>query len=260
PEDIAASGSIPAPAVVPVESVTPVELPDVPEPHYPDELIEAELLAIADDDVPVRPAAPTASRPPVYQPPPPVAQQTVQAPRAVSPPPPPYQPPLRGALAPAAVPSIYEPEEARTLGRGLIVLAGMTIAVIVLIVFVVVGAGLLNSENDGGPTPTLPPPPTATATPEFRPSILIQAPANNTAIDLGDSVTIQFLATDRTGLTRVELLRFGRVLDSVSVGNLTSFQGSFAYTPDSTGTHTLEVVAYQGDVRGDPASVTLTVR
>jgi hypothetical protein len=89
---------------------------------------------------------------------------------------------------------------------------------------------------------------------------VIQSPANNVAVSLGDTVTIQFTASSTQGITRVELRRFNQVLNFIAVGNLTIYQGTFLYQPDSTGVHIVEVVPWSGTIQGDPASVAIIVR
>jgi hypothetical protein len=104
-----------------------------------------------------------------------------------------------------------------------------------------------------------PPGPDAAVTPtsEFRPSASIQSPAEGTTVNLGETITIEFLVTDQVGVTRVDLRRFNIILDSVEVDNQLAFQGSFTYRVDSTGAHQLQIVPWRGDVQGNPAAVTL---
>jgi hypothetical protein len=89
---------------------------------------------------------------------------------------------------------------------------------------------------------------------------VIQSPANNVVVSLGDTVTIQFTASSTQGITRVDLRRFNQVLNFIAVDNLTVYQGTFLYQPDSTGVHIVEVVPWSGTIPGDPASVAIIVQ
>jgi serine/threonine-protein kinase len=232
-----------------------------------DAIIEDELLAQApiEENPDLQPTVPppTAPHPPRYAPPP--AGPTFQAPPVYSPPPA-YPPPVQQAPLyapqPDHVPTPY-PYEApgAALNRWLWVLGVGIAGIVVLVVAVVLVIGVLSSGGDNNTSgPTLPPPPAASATPAVRPTVAVTAPANGTQIDLGDAVTIQFTASDARGVTRVELRRFDVVLTAISGNNQATFQGSFDYTPDSTGAHTLEVVPWSGDIRGDPAAITIYAR
>ncbi len=196
------------------------------------------------------PAPPTIAPPPRYVPPPPA--QPVQPPPTYQPPvqPPVYTPPYAGYE--------YEPEpEGMRLGRWLWGIAIAAAVIVALGVIVVVATGLLGGGDETPPaTPTVP---AASPTPLYRPSAAIQSPPNNTQVSLGDTVEIQYTVRDTQGLTRVELRRLNRVIMSTPIGGQQLYQGYFTYEPDSTGTHTLEVVPWRDDVRGDPASVTLQI-
>ncbi|HML24035.1 MAG TPA: protein kinase [Aggregatilinea sp.] len=188
---------------------------------------------------------------------------TIQSAPAYTPPPP-YQPPLHqpgsSGYTPAPSDTYEEPQPA--INRSLL-LGGIAVVGIIGIVILVLVVSLL-SGGDGdnrGAGPTSPPEPTITPTAEFRPSASIQSPTSAPAVALGDSVTIQFTVQDsRNPITRVELRRFNRVLDSVDVSNQSTYSGSFTYTPDSTGRHTVEVVPWSNGIRGDTASLTITAQ
>ena len=101
--------------------------------------------------------------------------------------------------------------------------------------------------------------PAASPTPFDRPSAAVQSPANNAQVRLGETIEVQYSVRDNQGLTRVELRRLNRVIMSTPIGGQQMYQGYFTYEPDSTGTHTLEIVPWRDDVRGDPASITLYI-
>lgn len=196
------------------------------------------------------PAPPTIAPPPRYVPPPPA--RPVQPPSTYQPPmqPPAYTPPYAGYD--------YEPKpEGMRIGRWLWGIAIAAAAIIAVGVIVVLATGLLRDTDKTPPaTPTVP---ATSPTPLYRPSAAIQTPANNTQISLGDTVEIQYTVRDTQGLTRVELRRLNRVIMSTPIGGQQLYQGYFTYEPDSTGVHTLEVVPWRDDVRGDPASVTIRI-
>ncbi|WP_119068625.1 serine/threonine-protein kinase [Aggregatilinea lenta] len=224
-----------------------------------DQEVEDELMAGATtgEALDLQPTIPPTGAMPLSD-----SAATVQSPPAYTPPPP-YQPPLYREDAPAyqppAEPYVEAPQPA--INRGLL-LGGLAAAGVVVIVILVVLVSLLGGGDDGqGAGPTSPPEPTITPTAEFRPAASIQSPTSGPTITLGDSVTIEFTAQDsRNPITRVELRRFDRVLDSVDVSNQSSYTGSFTYTPDSTGRHTVAVVPWSNGIMGDSASLTITVQ
>ncbi|MCC6798642.1 MAG: hypothetical protein IT325_00880, partial [Anaerolineae bacterium] len=228
-----------------------------------DRRVEEEMLrhgAGAPDEAPTMPAdqaapaPPTIAPPPRYIPPPPA--QPVQPPPAYQPPvQPPVQPP---AYTPPYAGYDYEPEPERMrLGRWLWGIAIAAAVIVALGVIVVLATGLLGGGDKTQPaTPTVP---AASPTPLYRPSAAIQSPPNNIQVRLGNTIEIQYTVRDTQGLTRVELRRLNRVILSTPIGGQQLYQGYFTYEPDSTGIHTLEVVPWRDDVRGDPASVTIQI-
>jgi len=206
-----------------------------------------------------------------YTPPPPSRHSTPPpAFQSSVPPPPAPSTPSVVAYAPPYQPPVEEPlpaHEYRGYGIGIgrflwimviVIVAIAALAGVVLVIELLASAG-------GGQRETVPTPPVSTLAPTsvpagLRPRIVIQAPANNVTVSLGDTVTIQFTASSAQGITRVELRRFNQVLNFVAVGNLTTYQGTFLYQPDSTGVHIVEVVPWSSTIQGDPASVAILVR
>ena len=227
-----------------------------------DRLAEEEMVrhgagTDAPDEAPTMPAdqapaPPTLAPPPRYVPPPP--PQPVQPPAS-------YQPPAQQqppAYTPPYAEYDYEPEPERmALGRWL---WGIAIAAAVIVaagVIIVLATGLLDGNGEeNAATPTVP---AASPTPFDRPSAAVQSPANNAQVRLGETIEVQYSVRDNQGLTRVELRRLNRVIMSTPIGGQQMYQGYFTYEPDSTGTHTLEIVPWRDDVRGDPASITLYI-
>jgi serine/threonine protein kinase len=118
------------------------------------------------------------------------------------------------------------------------------------------------------PTPTVPtstPAPSLTPTfdPRYKPAVRIDNPADGAVYNLGETVLIDFTATVQLGgVERVELRRFDQVVDLLPGGNQPVFQNVFVYQPDTTGTYTLDVIAYARDAQGDlvaSAPVTITI-
>jgi hypothetical protein len=196
----------------------------------------------------------------------------VPVPRTVSPPlsyqpdadeiPPlaPYQPPIRRA---SAYPSQEEYSEGGHIMRFVwtVVAVGVGVGVLFGVALLI---ALLFSSDSGSENgePTLP---FGTTQPtdvpaELLPGVTITSPGPNTSVQLGALVTINFTAQGRQGITRVELRRFNQVIEVVGAGSQASFSGSFTYPANSTGTHTLEVVPWSGEIRGNSASVTIFVQ
>lgn len=225
-----------------------------------DQVYEDEMLAQANEHKapPVDASAPTVpptAAQPLYTAP----GQTAPAPQQEYVPPPPYQVPLYSEqpLAPYE-PRVYaEPDQQRGLWMALIALGGLAALVVIIVAAVLLLSGGDDNDRDASPTP---PPATQTLPASQRPRVTVNMGTGTALVNLGDTVIIPFSASDSEGITRVELQRFGRVLDSVSVDNATSYQGQFSYQPDSTGSHTLEIVAFRGEIAGEPASVTVTVQ
>ena len=96
------------------------------------------------------------------------------------------------------------------------------------------------------------------------PSVIIQAPNDGAQVLVNSDVLIYAVATDAQGVTRIELVENGFVLASQASPDLesgeTEFQVLLRWQPNTVGEHTLEVIPWRGDVRGEPASVRLIVR
>ena len=102
--------------------------------------------------------------------------------------------------------------------------------------------------------------PGAPAAPVARPLLTITAPADGATLQLGSLVSVQFTASAEGGITRIELRRFGQVLNTIEGSGEKTFQGWFTYSANSTGTHELTLIAYSGTRASEPAHVTLFVQ
>lgn len=249
-------------------------------PSADEQAIEDELMGMPPVTSPTLPppSAPATLRS-IPQPPP--ASGEAQAPvRVLTPPRRPtpsydYEPPLQPGqqgytppyqAPPPEPPRAYAVREGGGAGRFLGILAAIIAAMAVFGLIVLVVALIANPGGDNGdePEPTSgpvqptrdqnnPPPPGA-------PVAVITAPPGSSTYVLGDTVSIQFNVTGGMAITRVELTRFGQVLQSVDAGGQSSFGGTFLYQPDSTGAHVIEIVPWSGSVRGTAAAVTVLVQ
>lgn len=176
----------------------------------------------------------------------PPAPQVVAPSRMATPelPPRPSTPIVTG-YAPPYRPPVERPHPPASAGRMLLVAAIVVGVLIVLAGVVVISALLLNTgDQDTGP----------------RPTVTITAPADGAVVQLGMLVAVQFTATSEQGISRIELQRFGQVLNTIEGSGEKTFQGWFTYAANNTGTHELSVIAYSGARASQPATVTLIVQ
>jgi len=94
-----------------------------------------------------------------------------------------------------------------------------------------------------------------------KPTVVIASPADGTQTPLNQTLTIQAVAADAKGVSRVSLTVDGALMDTVvSDDSATSFSASLEWTPNTAGVHALVVEAYNtGDVVSDPALIKITV-
>lgn len=95
------------------------------------------------------------------------------------------------------------------------------------------------------------------------PSVSIISPPDRSEVVRGQEVLVQSTAIDSIGVTRVELRVNGYIVNTVTsetaAGNR-QFSVIQSWTPTTTGTALLEVVAYRGSIASPPAQITLLVR
>lgn len=154
----------------------------------------------------------------------------------------------------------YDYQENAGIGRFFWIIGIVSVVVVALFVVLLL-FGLLFSTNDGSTNnnggndaPVTTPIPDAA-----RPTIMIRAPADQTRVSLGSTVTVEFIATGIDGITEVQLQRFNDVKARVDVGGATTYQGFLTYTPDATGRHDIEIIAWNGRIAGQPAYLTIFV-
>ena len=93
-----------------------------------------------------------------------------------------------------------------------------------------------------------------------RPIITINFPSNGTRFIVDSAVPISLTATDAARVTKVELRRFGYVLEAKSNPTISgTFDTDFAYFPRQSGRHILEFIAYNGTIQGDSTILELIV-
>ncbi|MCY3718247.1 MAG: SH3 domain-containing protein [Anaerolineaceae bacterium] len=130
---------------------------------------------------------------------------------------------------------------------------------VLLLVALLSGACNLTTER---PQPTSLPPAVATAS-ASKPEVSISAPLDGAEVVVGTDILIRGQASDAQGVTRVQLVANDRIVRTVSsespAGNR-SMPITLDYRPVVTGRLELEVVAWRGNVAGDPTGVTLEVR
>jgi len=242
----------------------PGRLPEQTQFEVPAAPVRTEPAPAAVPQRPVQTPPPIQSAPPLYHMPP--------APNNYAPPPQPlyHAEPRPYTPSPGAV--RYELDYGRgrsTLSRWLLFGAAGVVVLIILGAVGLLALDLLSSDdNEAGATPTeeagpvdVPTsPPTPTVDPSLQPSVVVQSPADNTAVELGDEVTISFAAHGALGVTRVELRRLDFTLSSLTFSGQVDVQGTFTYTPDTSGAHVLQLVAWSNDIRGPTATITINAQ
>ncbi len=121
------------------------------------------------------------------------------------------------------------------------------------------GACNLTTER---PQATPLPPAVATAS-ASKPEVKISTPVDGAEVVVGTDILIRGQASDVQGVTRVQLVandRIVRTVSSESPSGNRSMPVTLDYRPVVTGKLELEVVAWRGNVAGEPTSVTLEVR
>ncbi len=121
------------------------------------------------------------------------------------------------------------------------------------------GACNLTSER---PQATPLPPAVATAS-ASKPEVKISAPVDGAEVVVGTDILIRGQASDAQGVTRVQLVANDRIVRTVSSESPSGNRNmpiTLDYRPVVTGKLELEVVAWRGNVAGEPTSVTLEVR
>lgn len=98
-----------------------------------------------------------------------------------------------------------------------------------------------------------------TPRPPKKPKVAINSPPSGTRVDIGEELEVQSTATDEKGVNRVELWVDGALVRSdtpPSSEGQRSFSVVQRWTPDTPGSHILEVKAYDvDDLASEPAAI-----
>ncbi|CAG1770216.1 hypothetical protein BAC2_00894 [uncultured bacterium] len=130
----------------------------------------------------------------------------------------------------------------------------------ILCVFVALALCACNLSSSGDREENIATPTTITS---GRPVVQILSPQNGAEVVVDDDVLVSANATDAAGVTRVQLLANGQVVKTVSSESPSGdqvFNALLDYTPTSTGTVRLQVIAYRAAIASEPATVEITVR
>ncbi len=105
--------------------------------------------------------------------------------------------------------------------------------------------------------------PTPTGAASGKPVVTIQSPQDGAEVVVNEQILVSANASDAVGVTRVQLFADDQIVKTVSSetpGGDPNLNVLLDYTPNKTGTLTLQVIAYRGAVASDPAEITVTVR
>jgi len=112
-------------------------------------------------------------------------------------------------------------------------------------------------------TPTRTQPATATSAPEVdQPVVTILSPATDTYYSVDQEILVFVQATDSVGVTRMQLFANGQLVNSISSESVegdTTFPGVLSFTPRSSGSYVLRVLAFRGDVSSEAAEIDIVV-
>lgn len=116
-------------------------------------------------------------------------------------------------------------------------------------------------------------PEAATATPSNQtavaqaqsdvPEVEILSPVNNSEVVLNSELQVRIRATDKTGVTRVEMRVDNLVADgfaSPDPAGTTPLEGILSWTANSVGPHVVQIIPFRGNTRGNSKSITIIVR
>src|SRR5258707_11141631 len=95
------------------------------------------------------------------------------------------------------------------------------------------------------------------------PDVEIRSPADKSEVVLRTEVQVYVRAVDKVGVTRIEMRVDGLIVDTTASPEANGTQqmdSILSWTPNSPGPHVVEVVAFRGNTRGNPKTITLQVR
>ena len=118
----------------------------------------------------------------------------------------------------------------------------------------------LVGNTDVPVNPTLEPTPSRTPPPNQQPSIRINFPEQPVYQSVDNEVIIGITAEDISGVTKIEVRRFGFVIGSIELETpLNSYSHNISYTPRQPGRHVIEIIPYRNQIRGDSAIIEIIV-
>lgn len=135
------------------------------------------------------------------------------------------------------------------------------IALFTLIIGLLAGSVLSACNLSSSGVPASAPTPTGGAS--GSPVVTILSPQNGAEVLVNQQLLVSANANDPVGITRVQLFANGQIAKTVSSetpGGDPNLNVLLDYTPTTTGTLTLQVIAYRGAVASEPAEITLSVR
>ncbi len=94
------------------------------------------------------------------------------------------------------------------------------------------------------------------------PEVEIQSPADNSEAVVNTEVQVYVRATDQTGVTRIEMRVDNLIVDtsaSPDPNGSPTLASILSWTPNASGPHVLQIVAFRGSVQGNPKNLTITV-
>src|SRR5258706_3731424 len=95
------------------------------------------------------------------------------------------------------------------------------------------------------------------------PEVEIRSPQDNTEVVIQTEVQVYAHAVDKVGVTRIEMRVDGLIVDTAAspeANGTPTMDSILSWTPNSAGSHVLQVVAFRGNIRGNPKQITLLVR
>ncbi len=95
------------------------------------------------------------------------------------------------------------------------------------------------------------------------PEVEIKSPTDGSEVVIQTEVQVYVHASDRVGVTRIEMRVDNLIVDTAASPEALgapSMDSLLSWTPNSVGPHVVQVVAFRGNTKGNPKSITLTVR
>ena len=234
----------------------------------PPRFVKAEPQASMRETNPGRVQLPTPSAPPMMPPPvygpPQIYQQT--APPAYNQAPYGYRP--SGNSEPYYPQAVVQKIQHDKKKRSSQIRSCLWIAVLLVVIGVAAFAfgsdpdrWLPSEESSESNQQIITPQPSLTPVPGEKGQVSISAPLNGTQYTVGSPIIISITATDPINVSRIEMRRFGFVLETKeNVSGGRTFTTEFSYIPKQPGRHILEFIPFQVNVQGNSTFLEIVVR